>query len=138
VAETLETNNTRSRSISIGPDLTFSALSLSPTTVAVGGTLTISDTVINQGGGSAGPSTTRFYLSINNVIDSGDVLLPVGRAVPALAAGASSAGSTVVTIPLDTVPRTYYVLAQADGDGAVAESAENNNASTIRTIQVTP
>ena len=55
VTETNEANNTRSKSISIGPDLTFSSLSLSPITVAAGGTLTVSDTVTNQGAGIAAP-----------------------------------------------------------------------------------
>ena len=137
VPETNETNNTRSRSISIGPDLTFSSLSLSPITVAAGGTLTVSDTVTNQGAGIAAPSTTRFYLSTNSALDASDIALAPGRAVVQLSSGAISPGSTSVTIPLDTAPRTYYVIAQADSDGVVAESAENNNVSLIRTIQVT-
>jgi subtilase family serine protease len=137
VMETNEANNTRSKSISIGPDLTFSALSLSPITVAAGGTLTVSDTVTNQGAGIAAPSTTRFYLSINSAIDASDIALAPGRAVAQLSSGTASPGSTVVTIPVDTAPRTYYVIAQADSDGVVAESAENNNVSVVRTITVT-
>jgi subtilase family serine protease len=137
VTETNEANNTRSKSISIGPDLTFSSLSLSPITVAAGGTLTVSDTVTNQGAGNAAPSTTRFYLSTNSALDASDIALAPGRAVVQLSSGGASPGSTSVTIPVDTAPRTYYVIAQADSDGVVAESAENNNVSVIRTITVT-
>jgi hypothetical protein len=42
-----------------------------------------------------------------------------------------------VTIPVETVPRTYYVIAKTDADGGVAESAEANNLSAVRSIQVT-
>jgi subtilase family serine protease len=94
--------------------------------------------VTNQGGGGAAASTTRFYLSTNAVLDASDVALGAGRAVPPLAAGASSSGSTSIAIPSNTPPGTYYVIAQADGDGAVAESSESNNVSAARTLQVTP
>ena len=136
VGETNETNNTRSKAISIGPDLTFSSLSLSPATVAAGANIVVTDTVTNQGGAVAPPSTTRFYLSTNVTLDAGDVVLGPGRSIPQLAVGASSSGSTTVTIPAATFPATYYVIAQADGDGVVAESVENNNVSAIRSIQV--
>ena len=137
VSETSETNNTRSRSIVIGPDLFFTNLTLSPPSLPAGANLTVSDTVKNQGAGIAAASTTRFYLSTNTSLDGSDVALMPARAVPQLADGASSAGSTSVTIPSNTAPGTYYVLAQADADGAVAESAENNNVTAVRSIQVT-
>jgi subtilase family serine protease len=127
VSETNETNNSRSRSITIGPDLTFTSLSLSPTSLPAGANLTVSDTVRNQGAGIAAASTTRFYLS---------TLMP-SRAVPQLADGASSSGSTSVNIPSNTAPGLYYVIAQADSDGVVAESSETNNVAVIRSIQVT-
>lgn len=138
VGETNETNNVRSRSLTIGPDLSFLSLSLSPASLPAGAALTVSDTVTNQGAGVAGPSTTRFYLSANPLLDASDVALTPGRAVAQLASGASSQGSTSVTIPANTAPGIYYVIAQADGEGAVAEITENNNVSSIRSIQVTP
>ena len=137
VSETLENNNTRSRSVVIGPDLTVSSFSLSTATAAAGGAVTISETVTNQGAGTAAASAMRFYLSVNAVLDASDVLLAPGRAVPQLAGGAASAAATVVTIPYDTTPRSYYVIGQADGDGVVVESVETNNVSTARFIQVT-
>ena len=73
----------------------------------------------------------------NVFLDAGDVQLPAGRAVPSLAAGASSAGTTTVTIPAGTAPGYYYVIAVADGDHVVTESQETNNRS-LRAIQVTP
>jgi subtilase family serine protease len=56
---------------------------------------------------------------------------------PQLASGASSSDQRPSRFLLNTSPGTYYVIAQADGDGAVAESAETNNVSVIRSIQVT-
>lgn len=135
IAETNETNNSRWRSISIGPDLSFSSLSLSPISLAAGANLSITDKVTNQGGGVASPSATRFYLSTNATLDGADGVLG-GRLVPELAAAASNSGSTTVAIPGATVPGTYYVIAQADGDGAVAETVETNNVSVIRSIQI--
>jgi subtilase family serine protease len=134
VAEAQETNNTSVRSISIGPDLTVAGLTI-PFTIAAGATVVATDTVQNSGGDPAGPSTTRFYLSPNLSLDASDVLLAGSRAVPALAAGASSSGSTAVTIPAGTVPGVYYVFAVVDADGAVTEAQENNN-NALRAIQV--
>jgi len=137
VIETSETNNTRWWFTRIGPDLAVSTASLPSSIIQAGATGTVSDTVVNQGAGLAAPSTTLFYLSTNSLVDAGDVLLPGSRPVPALATGASSSGSTVITIPLGTAPGTYYLLADADGAKAVAESLETNNARFVRAVQVT-
>src|SRR5215472_13930160 len=128
VAETQENNNVSSSGMRVGPDLIISAVS-APGTGGAGMSITVTDTTKNQGGGAADPTTTRFYLSTNTVLDASDV--PLGsRAVPALAAGATSSGSTVVTIPTGTSTGTYYILAMADADNVVAETQENNNVSS--------
>ena len=98
-------------------------------------TVVVTDSVQNSGGDAAGPSTTRFYLSANLSLDASDLLLAGSREVPWLAVGASSSGSTAITIPAGTIPGYYYLFAVADGDGAVAEGQENNNAAA-RAIQV--
>src|SRR5262249_46543937 len=64
LTESQEANNTRLATIRIGPDLLVTALS-APATVGAGTTFNVTDTTTNQGGGSAGASTTRFYLSLN-------------------------------------------------------------------------
>jgi subtilisin family serine protease/subtilase family serine protease len=135
VVETQEANNVTARSVAVGPDLTVSALTV-PYTNAAGATVSVSETVLNLGAGAAGTSTTRFYLSTNISLDAGDVVLGGGRSVPALVAGATSAGATLVTIPAGTAPGTYYFFAKTDGDSVVAESQEGNNIS-LRAIQVT-
>ena len=136
VAETQEGNNTRSYSIRVGPDLTVSALT-APAAGAAGADIVVTDTVRNQGAGAAGASTTWFYLSTNAVFDAGDTLLAGARSVPALAEGASNSGSCAVTIPAGAAVGTYYLLARADGSGAVDETSETNN-TTARSIRIGP
>jgi subtilase family serine protease len=133
VAEGQEANNVNHTGLVIGPDL-FVFLSGVPGSAAAGATITVGDTTRNAGGGAAGGSTTRFYLSANAAWDAGDVALG-SRAVPALAAGASSPGSTAVTIPAGTAPGTWYLIGRADADGDVAEIFEINN-TTYVPIQV--
>jgi subtilase family serine protease len=135
VVETQEGNNVTARNIAIGPDLTISALTV-PYTITAGSTVSVAETVLNQGAGAAGASTTRFYLSANVTLDAGDVVLDSSRSVPTLAAGAASGGTTPLTIPAGTAPGTYYFFAKADSDGTVVESQESNNISW-RAIQVT-
>jgi hypothetical protein len=47
--------------------------------------------------------------------------------VAILAAGTKSADTTNVTIPANTTPGAYYILAKADDGGVQAESKETNN-----------
>jgi subtilase family serine protease len=126
LVESVEGNNVATRIVEIGPNLTVATLS-APLTAGPGAAVTVTDTTRNQGGSGAGASRTLFYLSANPTLDAGDVALG-SRAVPALAAGASSAGATVVTIPVGTAAGVYSLFAKADGDDAVAETSEADNA----------
>ncbi len=107
-------------------DLIISSLS-TPLTGGMGKTITVTDTTKNQGTGTAGASTTKFYFSTDATYSAEDKLLG-SRAVPSLAAGATSTGSTNVTIPSITCADTYYIIAIADADNSVSETNENNNA----------
>jgi subtilase family serine protease len=119
-------------------DLVVSALSNPPASAAAGGSFAVTDTTANQGTATAGASTTRYRLSLDSTITGSDPLLTGTRAVPSLAAGGSSSGTTTVTIPLSLTPGTYYLGACADDLGAVAESNETNNCrASTTTIQVT-
>jgi subtilase family serine protease len=126
VVELYETNNTMYRALAIGPDLRVSYIT-APYSAAAGATINVTDTTRNQGGGGAAESATRFVLSSNSLLDAADTILGT-RAVPALAAGASNAGTVALTIPAGTAAGTYYLFAVADGEGAVAETSEGNNA----------
>ena len=127
VTETTETNNTYSRIIKIGPDLTVSTLTASASTVAAGAVVTVTDKVTNEGGGGSGASVTKFYLSLNLTLDATDSPFTPVRSVPILAPGAFSTGPTALTIPVGTTPGRYYILAKADGNDVTAETSETNN-----------
>src|SRR3954454_23103434 len=109
------------------PDLQVTSLANPPSALPAGASFTVGDTTANKGQQAAGPSTTRFYLSLNKVKDTGDLLLVGGRTVSGLAAGKSSAGKTQVTVPLETATNTYFLLACADDLGMVPEGNETNN-----------
>lgn len=126
VTETNEGNNTRFIYLAVGPDLVVTALS-GPIMASPGGTILVSDTTANQGGGSAGASATRFFLSSSIIFDAGSARPLQSRNVPALAVGGASAGTTSVTIPPDVTAGAYYLFAQADSNGAVGEPNESNN-----------
>jgi subtilisin family serine protease/subtilase family serine protease len=125
VAETIESNNVTARSIKLGADLTVSALSV-PTVAGPGDSITLGESTDNAGGGDAGSSQTHYFLSANATYDGADTWLAT-RSVPALAAGASSAGSLTVTIPADTAPGNWYLIAKADSTDLVLETSETNN-----------
>jgi subtilase family serine protease len=99
-----------------------------PAAAGAGAVLIVSDTVKNQGSGAAGASTTAFYLSTNATLEPGDPLVG-SRVVPPLAASATSAAATSLTIPDGTATGTYYIIVKCDADDAVLESAETNNVS---------
>jgi subtilase family serine protease len=129
VLETAETNNTSYGTTRVGPDLTVLALAAPSPTVA-GATISVTDTIKNAGGGSAGGSTTRFYLSTNFTFDASDVAIG-SRIVSGLAPGATNAGIVPVTIPTGTVAGLYYIIAVTDADDVVTETGETNNTRSL-------
>jgi subtilase family serine protease len=133
--ESSETNNSATRTILIGPDLDITGMT-APTVAGAGKSIAISDTTRNVGAGPAGASQTRFYFSANGSFDPSDVLIGT-RNVPALGAGATSSGSTSVSIPEGTTVGTWYLVGLADAEGVVSETSESNNI-YVRTIMIGP
>ncbi len=122
------TNNTRSSSIVIGPDMVVSSLTV-PATSGAGLPITVTDTTKNQGAGSsARVTTTSFYLSVNTTIGVGDTLLG-SRSVGILGPAGTDSVSTTLTIPPGTTPGTYYIV-------AVAMTATRYRRQSRRTIRV--
>ena len=134
VPEGVESNNTRSVSLRIGPDLRVTAVT-APASAVAGSSITVGDMTANEGPEAVPATTTRYYLSTNATLSADDVLIG-SRPVGALPAGASQAGSATVVVPAGLTPRTYYVVAAADGDNTVAESVETNNTKG-RSISIT-
>jgi len=106
------------------PDLIISSLN-APASTAPGVSVEVANTVKNQGTAPAGSFDVRFYLSANQILDDTDLLLAT-KSVTGLAAGSSNSYPTTVMIPADAAG-SYYIIASADQDGAVAESIETNN-----------
>ena len=135
IPETKE-KNAKARALSVTlPDLVIQSLN-GPSSAAAGASVVLSDKTSNKAAVAAGVSTTQFYLSVDAILDGGDVLLG-SRSVPAVGAKGSSPGSTTVTIPLATTPGRYFLLAVADGTGTVSEIDDNNNLRS-RSITVSP
>ena len=119
-----EANNTRSRTIQIGADLTLSALSAAAA-VTSPGILSVTDTTKNIGSGTSSPETkTKFYLSTDASFDAGDLFL-AERGVPALAPNASNTATTLVPIPANS-GGNYFLVAVVLAGGA-GEVATGNN-----------
>ena len=129
VAEATETNNIKYAVVNIGPDLDVTT-STQPGTVTAWTSITVSDTVKNLGLDIAPPSTNRFYLSVNSLLDAGDTLLAAERAVPALGFNATSTGPTSVAIPAGLSGRHYLIIV-SDGYGVLPESKETNNSRAV-------
>jgi serine protease len=111
-----------------GPDLIVSALSNPPASVSRGARFTVSDTTHNQGNVRANSSSsTRYYLSLDQDRNAGDVLLSGSRSVGRLQPNTSSSGSVRVRVPVASPVGLYYLLACADDTFRVTETNESNN-----------
>jgi len=110
------------------PDLTMTAVTPNAPTAQQGGTLSVTNTVSNQGGGAAGVFRIAYHLSTNGIYGDGDdVALSTIRAVTSLGAGASNTATTNLSIPSSAPGGTYHVCALADSLSQVTESDETNN-----------
>jgi hypothetical protein len=112
-----------------GPDLMPMPIAMSPTTVNPGGVTSVTFREHNVGTVNAPTSWTgRIYLSADAVCCSGDVQLDSYTEAAAIVAGSYADVSRTVTVPTGTAPGQYYLFANLDATGAVAESNEANNA----------
>ncbi len=123
VPETLENNNAKASSaLSLLPDFT----AVSVTASATGRTVTVTETVRNDGPVASPASKMDLRLSTDNSVGSSDPVL-AQRAIPTLAPGASSTVTTTATAPAAVLNGAYYVGIWADAAGTVAEVSDSNN-----------
>jgi subtilisin family serine protease/subtilase family serine protease len=108
-----------------------------PYAIGTGTPFGVSTLTKSNGPGDADPSTIRFYLSTNLSVEPSDVRLDGSQPVPALAPGTSVTLSTQVSVPVGTLPGTYYLLAFADADNELPEKMEYNNIAG-RIVQLGP
>jgi hypothetical protein len=114
----------------VAPDLVVSALT-APTTGGAGSAISVSATTKNQAADRRRPRTRATTCRRTPAWM---------RATPRSVQRDSRARSrrdrsqpATLTIPATTTTGTYYVLAQADGDGALVETVESNN---VRAVQI--
>ena len=127
--ESTETNNVAYLQISVvasSSDLIIQNPSLSPSTVPAGDTVSVSCDIFNQGNIAAYISSVGYYLSANPIYNASDVFLGY-QSGGALSISNGSQRNKTLTIPLSTIPGTYYLLFFADYLDAEVENNENNN-----------
>jgi hypothetical protein len=132
ITESSETNNCTSVGIAVGaPDLSVTSFAI-PSTAVSGGSITVTDSVVNIGVADAVASVNRFYLV------SGTTKLSVigTRTVAALKAGTGS-GLIPTTLTLPTnISGSYTIQVCADDTLAVFESDETNNCRSSSAMSV--
>ena len=142
VSESNEANNTfctEGTGHVTEPDLVMTAVTPTTSTVSSTATLSVTNTVENQGALSAGSFLVAYHLSTNTTYGDGDdVVLPTTRAVNSLAVGARSTATTKLSIPLDTPAGSYFVCAKTDSANAVLELDETNNTQCSSTQVTVP
>ena len=111
------------------PDLVEASVTMNPPAPvrAPGTTFSVTDTVQNTSTVRSDASTTRYYLSLDEVKSADDILLTGTHPAHGLDGGASHTATATVTIPATTPPNSYFLLACADDQSRVAESNESNN-----------
>lgn len=113
-----------------GPDLVVRSVN-APSTVASGERFTLSRRFANAGSRDAGAAQVRYFLSVNDIVTTGDVPLEIadgGTRTVAIAAAEDSVGFEDVVVPENLAQGSYYVSAIVDAANAVFEFDETNNA----------
>ena len=122
---------TTSVTVKDAPDLKVSNIYVvaSRTNPPRGSTIPVTVTTANSGNkATAAASSTALYLSTSSTsIDVGAAVLNTVSVPSGMAAGASLASSTSITIPSNMAPGVYYLWGVADYNGKVAEGNESNN-----------
>ncbi len=109
------------------PDLQVGNLSLTPTTIGVGGTVTATTSIDNTGNGTAATSIVRYWISTDNIYNNGNDAILASTNVPILSAGGSFTDTKQLNIPTSYLGGTFYIFAYTDAGHNVIEFDENNN-----------
>jgi len=107
------------------PDLRPTALSVSPSVLQAGESVTVVERVINEGTAPATSFRVGVYLSSNPVIATTDVLLG-SRVVDGLAMGGSSEAQSSYSLPIGVSEGSWYVGVIVDDLRELAELQEGD------------
>jgi|GEM_PF-7059530 len=135
VTEAIETNNTLSRSYSVGPDL-YLGYPTCTSSAARGAAASCSGTAYN-GGSEATTATVNaaLLLSVDYVIDLTDTVIG-NCSVPVIPAGSSAAFTCNGTVPAGATVGSQYIGVSVDTANAVSEVNETNNNSSYNYITI--
>jgi hypothetical protein len=97
-----------------------------PGKITIGTTFRLTDEIESVGDAPAGQTMTYFYLSKDDKLDEGDLLV-AKRLVPPLGPGQTLRDFTRVTLPDTVEPGTYFMIAKANANGAIEERYIDNN-----------
>ena len=123
--------------ITADPDLIITSL-VAPPTATIGGEVSISSGIRNQGRTGAGPFRLGFYLSVDPTITTEDTWFAACSYDSGLPAGESALCNRFFPLPPRVGPGNYFLGAVVDDLDQVAENSETNNAraSDSRPIEV--
>ncbi len=134
VNETNELNNVSWVKIQVAaplqPDLSVISVTTNPSAALAGATISVGANVLNAGLGTASLSGVGFYLSADSLYNAGDSFLGAA-AGGSLNASGSALRQTTAVIPSGKTAGSYFILAVADHNNALAESNESNNVKVI-------
>jgi subtilase family serine protease len=129
VTETNENNNvlfsdTKMKVQKVGPDLLVTSIA-APANGIRGRTITVSNTVKNQGNMATNGFYVNYYLTPTQNLNS---RIYIGcRYIKSVAAGATNTSNTVLSIPSTVTVGQYYIAAVADSTKLITEVNEANN-----------
>jgi len=128
--DTKPTNNTLSKSLTIGPDITVTSLSC-PAAAARNGSISCTVTLANVGSQPTGAFSSVLHFSTDNVADAGDATIGLACNALAMQPGTTQSINCGGTIPSGAAIARAYVWLQADSTSAVTEANEMNNSRVV-------
>jgi len=144
LTEADENNNTTAAAFTVSspyPDLIVQSVSLNPSSGLPGASVTVDYTERNIGAVSTGSRGiyTFFYLSDDNIWDTGDTQIGYDYHTINLAAGATINLTHTVYIPSGATVGNKYIIAYTDYYNSLTEANENNNTnSAIFIVSIMP
>jgi len=97
-----------------------------PLQAYLGDSIPVTTMVKNAGDADAGSFRLTLYLSRDGQISGDDIELGFGD-VPDLGIGKAREGSATVTIPLNIIPGSYYLIGLADSQNKIRDANRDNN-----------
>ena len=110
-----------------GVDLLVNSITLSATTVAPGGSITLGFGIKNDCTTNAGSSNQKWYLSTNNSYDASDIELGTYNISNINGNTIHSVSNQSINIASSQNTGDYFIIVYADKDDDVTENNEGNN-----------